>query len=87
MRDEEITAERSLWCSVIYNALQEATGIIRDAKSSHDAVRAEATKWLTENDPDFRTVCIMAGLEPDAVRKGAIGIIQSGKQLRLGRIV
>jgi hypothetical protein len=82
---EQTTAERLLWCTVIYNALQEASGVVRGPKSTHDAVRAEATKWLTGNDPDFRAVCIMAGLEPDAVRNGAIGIIESGKKLRIGR--
>ena len=81
--------EVALWRSVITLAIHDATGEVRP-KAATSRVRArthmqtalrtrhEARAWLLGNTIDFRRVCEMAGLDPDAVFDSAEKMMQAG---------
>jgi hypothetical protein len=57
----------ALWGAVITQAMQDA--LTRCGNSEAMYHKHEATHWLTGNSRDFVTVCLLAGLEPDYVRR------------------
>lgn len=61
------TPERSLWCSVVGQA-------IIDAASTDRAIRSEVVQWIESE--DFPDVCHMAGLVPEKVRVQLVGILE-----------
>lgn len=67
--------EHYLWRSVVFQAIQDATAIIRmkDRDKLRDAkkYRDEARLWLLRDRKDFYTICALAGLDGDAVRDRA----------------
>ena len=56
--------EKSLWLAVIMTAID-------DLKSKTASVAEEARSWVfdAKNARDFKEVCILAGVEADAVRR------------------
>jgi len=73
--------ETALWRAVVLQAFQDATFGLHGAKSSRrkrrrpsaeGRVHARAARsWLLGNGRDFRRVCDLAGLEPEAVQRQA----------------
>lgn len=62
---------KSLWNSVIAQAIEDATSRVNPERSSHSQAhgdRLRAREWLTIPNRDFDIVCDLAGLEPDCVR-------------------
>lgn len=59
--------EKHLWCAVLGQAITDAT-TTRTGKDAQRDQRA-AIEWLTTDTMDFRTVCTLAGVDPDAVRE------------------
>lgn len=58
--------DRQLWCSVLSLAIADATSLRTGKDAQRD--RHAALKWLLTDTNDFRTVCTLAGLDPEAVR-------------------
>lgn len=58
--------DRQLWCAVLSQAITDATTkrIGKDAQRDQRA----AIEWLSTDNRDFRTVCTLAGVDPEAVR-------------------
>jgi len=71
--NDQRNGERSLWCAVILNALNDAGGtyIGGSASATVSRLRREARDWLTVPNGDFDAVCHLAGLDPEAAREGA----------------
>lgn len=71
------SGERALWLSVIALAIEDASAIPlgerrKDGDSRHfgDPRDIEAArKWLEGDSKDFHTVCALAGVHPDDVRR------------------
>jgi len=59
--------ERGLWLAVISNALTDAAAPpdARHEGTRHDRLSSRA--WFRITNPDFREVCFLAGVEPEAV--------------------
>jgi hypothetical protein len=79
---EQTGPETALWRAVIAQAVSDATAIWRPRKAQsygkpHQMAaetrraRDEARSWLLGNGKDFKRVCHMAGLDPDAVQDSA----------------
>ncbi|HET8728785.1 MAG TPA: hypothetical protein VFO41_14855 [Alphaproteobacteria bacterium] len=84
--DDLADRARNLWCSVILHTLYEAAGRIAYAeRGEKDALRQEAIGWFLMADRDFVMVCHLAGLEPEAVRSGALKVIQDPDLPRMRR--
>ncbi len=81
MTDALPTGETALWRAVVVQPFQDATYGLHGAgrrrrgrcRAGRDArVNAGmARTWLLRDSADFRRVCALAGLEPDAVRRSA----------------
>lgn len=75
------TGETALWRAVVLQAFQDATfgrhGVTRRNRtprppSAEQALHAGAARaWLLGGGADFRRICLLAGLEPEAVRRSA----------------
>jgi hypothetical protein len=77
--EREPPAEQGLWLAVIARAFEDATSGLTTAgigRANAARVRQEAINWFADNTRDFRDVCILAGLDPDAVRQGAMRAIK-----------
>lgn len=76
------SSEVALWRAVISQSIADACGIVRSKNPAayRDAIRIrdEARSWLLNNTKDFRDVCEMTLLEPDAVREMAQGLSRKG---------
>jgi hypothetical protein len=85
--------EVHLWRAVIAQAIYDATmksrprrednpGVTRaqlsEAMMQNQANQIEARQWLTSNDHDFREVCQMALLDPNAVHEIAMRMKDKG---------
>lgn len=78
-----MTPERRLWQDVVLRALMDATHPAGDEGNSEDARgRRSARQWLREGGKDFRTVCNLAGLDPDFVREKYLAGKICGEALR-----
>jgi hypothetical protein len=64
-----VRGESAMWAAVITQALMDALSKARTTDSSYH--KQEAIHWLTGNSNDFTTVCLLAGFDPDYVRKKA----------------
>jgi hypothetical protein len=62
-------SERSMWVAVITQAMMDA--LTRSRKPEEQFSKFEAIRWLTGNSADFKTVCMLAGMEPGYVRSRA----------------
>lgn len=67
--------ETSLWVAVITQAVMDALSKSRNPEIQKH--KREAIYWLTENNKDFITVCLNAGMDPDRVRQQAKRAITS----------
>lgn len=64
---ESISAEKSIWRAVISQAFID---LIKNSKRSEDVLaKYSAKKWFTENNTNFKTVCELAGVDPNWVLK------------------
>lgn len=63
--------ERVLWQAVVLRAVQD----ICTTNESEEALicKAQAHTWFRNADEDFRTVCSLAGFDPDAVQEAYRG--------------
>lgn len=61
----EAPPERTLWQAVLLTALQDATS----DSETRDAwlAKRDADRWLRQQGKDFKTVCLLAGFDPDHV--------------------
>jgi hypothetical protein len=94
-RDMElISPEISLWREVLHQAVSDATlrrkisatgKHVLKAAAGISRERAQARDWLTSFGRDFRMVCALAGLDPQAVHDRAMRIAQQGWALPQGR--
>jgi hypothetical protein len=80
---QDCQPEVALWRAVIAQAISDATAPGRRySKTSDerlaDSERRRARRWLLGGCEDFREVCALALLEPDAVRDRARLLEQSG---------
>lgn len=79
---EPPTPDRALWSAVILQALDDATGYPPgESRRSRPVVKAEARQWFEDAGPSFVHACTEAGLDPAAVRAGALRFIASGRTL------
>lgn len=78
-RDRPKSLERELWAAVILQAVNDATGNHRGTATPAEAGRLqeEAVAWFRSNSRDFRDVCMLADLDPDAVRERALKLIDN----------
>lgn len=81
---EHVAPEVGLWRSVVKLALDDAMGVTK-VNSTDEAVRKEgirnqdrARSWLLSRSRDFRQVCSLAGLDPDAVYDSAVKLASNG---------
>lgn len=66
-------SELHLWRAVIAQALDDATSTRFTRTASLD--RRQARAWFKSAGPDFTETCALAGLDPEAVRNHALGLI------------
>ena len=64
-----VRGECAMWSAVITQAMMDALSRARTSESSYH--KQEAIHWLTSNSSDFTTVCLLAGFDPDYIRKKA----------------
>lgn len=90
--------ETELWRAVIAQAISDATATVRPkhgkASISPDKAKAKqvisdamrerdhAREWLLGDSRDFREVCNLAGLDPEAVRERAQRLKRFGWEVR-----
>lgn len=77
---EHMCGYRGLWSAVITQALMDAGS--NSKKPEMKSAKAKAISWLNGDSEDFTEVCIMAGFEPDYVRKKAREAIANGCKWR-----
>ncbi len=65
----QVQPYRDLWVSVIARAVLDAVGHAHGNKSpgATRAAQRAARQWLTDNSADFRNVCALAGVDPEAI--------------------
>lgn len=64
------TGERQLWCAVINQAVID----YRCTLPKMALEQKQAESWFRNNGKDFRTVCELAGLNPDKIREKVLKI-------------
>lgn len=65
-------AEQEMWASVVQLAFSDATATSTSKTAPATRLeRQQARDWLVGNSRDFREVCSLAGVDPDAVREQA----------------
>jgi hypothetical protein len=64
-----VKGETGLWIAVITQALVDA--LCKSKNPELVYCKDEAIRWLTNNNKDFVEVCLLAGLDPDYIRKKA----------------
>lgn len=69
--------EIGLWAAIMSQA-------IVDLRGEHEGLRAEAADWVRGEggSADFVTACELLGLDPDAAREAALGLIGAGVRPR-----
>ncbi len=78
-----VLAERALWRAVITQALMDAGSCSN--KKGAASLRGRAIAWLAGTSKDFYSVCSLAELDPDYVRKKAKQAIRNGCKWRRNR--
>ena len=63
---DPVRGEKAMWKAVITQALMDA--LSRSGKAEDQYQKHEALRWLNSNSKDFKTVCFLAGEEPDYIR-------------------
>jgi len=62
-----MSAEKGLWCAVIYTALCDAS-VTAAAHPDAKRWRWQADSWIRTGGRDFQTACHLAGMDPDQIR-------------------
>jgi hypothetical protein len=73
-----MSGEQSLWRAVVLRALDDACGFVADPDANRrdkERIVACARLWFERGGGDFREVCLLAGLDPGRVRRGALAWI------------
>lgn len=73
--------EITLWRAVIEVAIIDACSAVRGSAKTENARRIDrqrARDWLLSNSKDFLDVCEYAGVVPDAIRRRANELHESG---------
>lgn len=79
-----LTPERRLWLTVLLTAVNEA---LREQRlSASDLERYQSANWIKGNSSDFREVCELAGINPDALREKFIAGKISRKILKSAKM-
>lgn len=85
---EHSMPEAELWRAVVKQALDDALGVAK-VNSTLEVTRQEglrdqrrAQTWLLSRSRDFKTVCSLAGLDPDAVYERAVKLSKRGWKLQ-----
>jgi hypothetical protein len=66
---DSVRGESALWVAVITQAMMDALSRSGNPEAMYH--KHEATEWLTGNGKDFVEVCLLAGFDPDYVRRKA----------------
>ncbi len=81
---EPCADERHIWQMVIVQAFRDANSKLTASSDTRRALEIEdARNWFINADPDFLTVCNLAGFDPDHVQKRALASI--GERTGVGR--
>lgn len=65
--DESRDACVTLWRAVLTTAVRDTLGDNEETERAH--------AWIDENGPNFRTVCHMAGFDPDFIRERTLATL------------
>lgn len=80
-RRDGVMAERDLWCAVIHRAMDDALTPLRESSASNASVKPHevtaARAWFCTGGRYFRQVCEMAGMEPSAIQKRVVALIEA----------
>ena len=69
--------ELVLWRSVLARALEDACGEgLQGTPTEKQRLQDEARRWLTGMSRDFMEICALADMEPEIVRRQAIGALR-----------
>ena len=79
MTEPDTRNMRRLWCAVIYEQLRLALRANRDSAKYGQAEQASALSWIGGS--EFRTVCSLAGLDPDWILRGLRARLDDGRPL------
>lgn len=77
---DPVRGERAMWVAVITQAMMDA--LSRSNKIEEKYHQHEAQRWLTGGSKDFRTVCHLAGFDPDYIRTRVKRALASPRQWR-----
>jgi hypothetical protein len=70
--------ERQLWCAVLNQAIADATSpLVRDRREHLGQYWARA--WFRNASRDFQQVCLLAGYDPDRIRKQVLPMIEAAQ--------
>jgi hypothetical protein len=70
--------ERQLWCAVLNQAISDATSpLVRDRREHLEQYWARA--WFKNASRDFQQVCLLAGYDPDRIRKRVLSLIEAAQ--------
>jgi len=73
-----MSPEGVLWREVVSLALGDALGGrdgMCDSENAALVAQHQARRWFENGGPDFRTVCALADLDPQAIREHALRLI------------
>lgn len=72
-------AEKDMWCAVIQQAFKDATlKRFEHDTQERDRERQHARSWLLGDSKSFRSVCDMAGIEPQVMTAKARELAATG---------
>ncbi len=78
-----VRAEQALWRAVITQALMDAASKSKKMEAKYE--KSQALCWLTGFSEDFKTVCELANLAPDYVRRSSIAALERDCKWRAER--
>ena len=81
-RDYQSSPEERLYRAIFAQAIKDASGIgvasgTGGKKDASDRITQDARDWLTNNSPDFRTVCAIGDIDPNTARTKATEFVAS----------
>lgn len=74
---DNASPERRLMMGIILTAINDATGhsAVNDTPDQRVQSKHQARHWFERHGDDFQTVCILAGFDPEKVRRAALVFI------------
>lgn len=74
--------ERRLMLAILITAIMDATGqSCCNRAVDRERNRILALAWFRDASDDFRTVCDLAGMDPDYVRRAVLQYVAAGRRL------